>query len=684
VKLKLLICKLSHVIAGTHLLTLRAVDGDLDDNGHVMYALQGTDPDDVITRRLFSVNATSGEVRLAETAMSLDRESVAMYRLAVVAHDLGVPRLTSSSVINVEVLDVNDNDPQIAVSTLTADSQCHVSESADVGTFVALVSVSDADVGDNGNTWCQLEPGLHFQLVELQRSAKFKIVTRALLDRETRDEYHLNITCSDRGQPPRVAVSEVIVAVDDVNDNAPYFRIGEYHFVVTENNAVGHSVGQVTAEDRDVSDNARLDYVITGDLVSTVNFRVDVETGVVRAVTVLDHEAAPHGGFRFQVYARDHGSPSLTATTNVTVVVDDVNDVVPRFVDRSYTFVTPENQPKGSVVGQVRAVDPEVGQFGIVHYSLGASSEEFDIDVVTGTITTRRPLDRELFPVYRIVVVASNNDDDSLPRPHGTADVTVYVGDVNDHAPEIQLPAVSDAGKFPVYVSSGLSRGRRATRIIAHDADAGANASLTFYLRGDDTAFVVDPITGVVYVDTDLSGISQQMFVYRVLVIDKGVPPLSSSASLTIIVNSSIPVPPPSIDDYLVAGNVTANSSARPAAFLSSSNFIAVVTVAATTFVVVVILVTAIVYVVCRYRWQNNACHASTNRQVYKPNNGDALGNGSQENLSTADLSTPTANLSDNSKSTNNSFALLSTSGCSADRRNCGEFCSFGKADKVC
>ena len=673
----------SRVIAGTHLLTLRAVDGDLDDNGHVMYALQGTEPDDVITRRLFSVNATSGEVRLAETAISLDRESVAMYRLAVVAYDLGVPRLTTSSAINVEVLDINDNDPQIAVSTLTSDSHCHVSEIADVGTFVALVSVSDADLGDNGNTWCQLVPSVHFELVELQRSAKFKIVTRALLDRETRDEYQLNITCSDRGRPPRAAMSDVIVAVDDVNDNAPYFRSGEYHFVVTENNAIGQSIGHVYAEDRDVSDNARIDYVITGDLVSTVNFRVD-ETGVMRAAAVLDHETAPRGGFRFQVEARDNGSPSLTAGVNVTVVVADINDVVPRFIDRSYTFVTQENQSKGAVVGHVRAVDREVGEFGIVYYSLRASSEEFDIDVNTGTITTRKPLDRELVPVYRIVVEASNSNNDSLPRPSGTADVTVYIADVNDHVPEIELPAVSDAGKFPVYVSSALSRGRRATRIIAHDADAGANATLTFYLRGEDTAFIVNPSTGVVYVDTDLSGITQQTFVYRVLVIDHGVPPLSSSASLTLIVNSSIPVPPPSVDDYTLTGNGSANSSARTGSFLFSSNFIAVVTVCAVTLVLVVVLVTAIVYVVCRSRRQNNASSRSTNRQVYKPNNGDALGNGSQENLSTTDLSTATHNLADSSKSTNNSLALLSTSGCSADRRNFGEFCSFGKTDKVC
>jgi len=145
-------------------------------------------------------------------------------------------------------------------------------------------------------------------LVELQRSAKYKLVIgSAPLDRENQSEYRLNITCSDAGQSvPRSAVTSLVVTVTDVNDNAPHFRFrsnhSEYQFLVAENNAIGQSVGHVNAEDRDLGENARLDYVITGgDLVSTVNFRLDGESGELRAVAVLDHETAPRDGFHFQV-----------------------------------------------------------------------------------------------------------------------------------------------------------------------------------------------------------------------------------------------------------------------------------------------------------------------------------------------------------------------------------------------
>ena len=581
-------------VAGTSLLTVRAVDGDLADNGHVTYSLAGTDPDDVIARRLFAVNSTTGEVQLGETAAALDREATAGYRLTVVARDLGVPPLSASATVDVAVWDVNDNAPRVAVSTLTPGDRPHVAEAAGAGTFVALVSVSDADAGDNGATSCRLEPdATPFDLVELQRSAKYKIVTRAPLDRETAPEHRVNVTCRDHGRPPLVTAHPVTVAVADINDNPPYFVRDEYEFSVPENNAVGQTLGRVVAADRDAGDNARLEYVVVvGALASTVNFRVDAETGEVRAAAVLDHEAAPPDGYRFTVEARDRGAPALSAAVNVTVTVGDVNDVAPRFVDRAYTFVTAENQPRGSVVGRVRAVDPERGAFGVVRYSLqsAAAAASFDIDAVTGDITTRRLLDRELFPVHRLVAVASNPN--ASARLSGSADVTVYVSDVNDHAPVVQLPSVGDAGRFPVYVSSGLRRGRRATRIVAHDADAGDNAQLTFHLRGDDDAFRVDRRTGVVYVQRDLSSITHQTFIYRVTVVDRGVPPRSSSASLTIVVNSSIAVPPPSVDD--LRGNGTAgNSTGRRGAastLLSSANFIAVVAVAGATAVVVIIL----------------------------------------------------------------------------------------------
>ena len=51
-----------------------------------------------------------GEIR---TVLSLDREEADLYHLEVEAVDGGVPRLTSTAMLEVRVLDENDNAPEV-------------------------------------------------------------------------------------------------------------------------------------------------------------------------------------------------------------------------------------------------------------------------------------------------------------------------------------------------------------------------------------------------------------------------------------------------------------------------------------------------------------------------------------------------------------------------------------------
>ncbi len=98
---------------------VHAQDADAGVNRKVRYALaaQGTP---------FSVDAESG---LVSVAAPLDRETVAVYNLSVVAVDLGAPALTSAANVSVRVLDVNDNPPEFERHTYFAD----VDEDAPIG-----------------------------------------------------------------------------------------------------------------------------------------------------------------------------------------------------------------------------------------------------------------------------------------------------------------------------------------------------------------------------------------------------------------------------------------------------------------------------------------------------------------------------------------------------------------------
>jgi len=70
--------------------------------------------------------------------------------------------------VTIVVQDVNDNDPNIIVNVLTASGLAEVRENVDeAGTFVAHLSVHDADSGDYGRVGCQLnDDGAHLFRLE--------------------------------------------------------------------------------------------------------------------------------------------------------------------------------------------------------------------------------------------------------------------------------------------------------------------------------------------------------------------------------------------------------------------------------------------------------------------------------------------------------------------------------------
>jgi len=122
-----------------------------------------------------------------------------------------------------------------------------VSEDAEVGSFVAYMSASDADAGANGHVDCALggSDAETFSLVQKYPS-EYQIVTAAALDRERTSEYTLLVKCWDGGSPvSRITEQSFRLIVSDTNDNAPAFSQQTYRGSLAENNFVGLSVLQV-------------------------------------------------------------------------------------------------------------------------------------------------------------------------------------------------------------------------------------------------------------------------------------------------------------------------------------------------------------------------------------------------------------------------------------------------------
>ncbi|KAM7389747.1 hypothetical protein PAMP_023705 [Pampus punctatissimus] len=201
----------------------------------------------------FDLNSRTGKLTVKG---GLDFEEKQIYEIKVLAADKGAVSLSTHCNVVVRVEDVNDNQPEIDITSLSS----RIPEDAAPGTVVALVGVTDLDSGVNGQVVCSVPGHLPFDLKPSPDGQSYSLVTKDNLDKETTHMYNITITAKDLGTPPLSSMKVIQVDVLDVNDNSPSFTESPYNFYVFENNKPGTSIFSVSAADVDGDENAAVTY----------------------------------------------------------------------------------------------------------------------------------------------------------------------------------------------------------------------------------------------------------------------------------------------------------------------------------------------------------------------------------------------------------------------------------------
>ncbi|XP_069628835.1 protocadherin gamma-B5-like isoform X9 [Haliaeetus albicilla] len=249
------------------------------------------------------VDAESGTIRLQE---ALDFEDTRGYTLLVEARDGG--GLVAHCKVEVEVLDVNDNAPEITMLSVSSP----VPEDAPAGTVVALLNVNDPDSGENGQVSCELSGEAPLSIVA-SSGGSYKVVTASALDREQAAEHRVAVVARDRGSPALSSRAALVLEVSDVNDNAPVFEEAAYSAYVAENNAAGAPVLRVRARDADAGANGRVSYWLAGGSAGAAPYvSVEARSGTVYAQRSFDYEQCRE--FAVAVRAQDGGAPARSST----------------------------------------------------------------------------------------------------------------------------------------------------------------------------------------------------------------------------------------------------------------------------------------------------------------------------------------------------------------------------------
>ncbi|XP_017728396.1 PREDICTED: protocadherin gamma-B7 isoform X11 [Rhinopithecus bieti] len=375
---------------GTSILRVKATDQDEGINSEITYSFLGVADK---AQHVFSLDYATGNIL---TQQPLDFEEVERYTMNVEAKDRG--SLSTRCKVIIEVLDENDNSPEIIITSLSDQ----IMEDSPPGVVVALFKTRDRDSGENGEVRCSLSRGVPFK-IHSSSNNYYKLVTDGALDREQTPEYNVTIAATDRGKPPLSSSKTITLHITDVNDNAPVFGQSAYLVHVPENNQPGASIAQVSASDPDFGPNGRVSYsLVASDLESrTLSSYVSVsaQNGVVFAQRAFDHEQLR--AFELTLQACDQGSPALSANVSLRVLVGDRNDNAPRVLypalgpDGSALFDTvPRAVQPGYLVTKVVAVDADSGHNAWLSYHVVHASEPglFSLGLRTGEVRMARAL----------------------------------------------------------------------------------------------------------------------------------------------------------------------------------------------------------------------------------------------------------------------------------------------------
>ncbi|GCC29853.1 protocadherin-10-like [Chiloscyllium punctatum] len=420
---------------GTLVVELNAVDSDEGTNAELTYSF--TSHASQKAREVFKLDPITGEIRVEG---ALDFEELAIYELDVETVDKGSYPMLGRAKVIVKLIDTNDNAPEIEVTSLSST----VSEDALPGTRIATISVRDADSSENGQTQCDVDMDVPFQL-QTTMSNNYKLVTSRTLDRETTPMYNISILARDRGSPPLATKKLLIVSVSDVNDNAPRFTQSSYNVFVMENNNPGASIFAVTASDADLDQNGEVSYLILKKQMKGGSpapyITINSKSGNINALLSFDYEKLKN--FEFKVQARDAGNPPLSSTAIVNVIILDQNDNAPIIVSpsawniSSAVKILSQSLYPGNLLTKVIATDADSGQNMRLSFKIIEATDPslLSIGLFTGEIKAVRGYKQYDSTMQRVVILVKDNGQPSLSStatvyfsimPNGTDKLSVH------------------------------------------------------------------------------------------------------------------------------------------------------------------------------------------------------------------------------------------------------------------
>ncbi|XP_052086465.1 protocadherin Fat 4-like [Mytilus californianus] len=503
---------------GTILHTFAGTDQDTGDYGTLRYYIA-----DNITYSEFLLDEYTGQLTVW-SALDYDTAPTE-YNLTVQVVDTGFNGSFSKADymwLFINLTDENDHTPTFSQNVYTFTIQ----ENTTSGSLIGSVVASDEDSGSNGEQTYYIVSGDGASVFSVNETSG-EITTSSDIDYETKILYSIVMEAKDNGTSSLSSRCLVKIIITDINDNAPTFQPDNFAVNIAEDSVIGTSVTSMYAVDPDsaVSNNNVFTYNLISD-----TFTIDSATGMITTTTSLDTENIT--SYILNITAVDHGSPVLTGTATITVLIDDVNDNIP-IIYGDYMSVVSEDSGINTVIATINATDHDDGKNAELKYSIvsGNTDNDFKLDSGFGILQVAKTLDRERTSSYDLLI---NVTDGGSTLKSTTVNVTITIFDLNDNGPTFTSVT------FNFNTTEDAVVGLEVGTVTANDLDAGSNGEITYSLpifwSGLNSHFQINDTTGVISTAAVLDRETYDSYTILCKIADNGSPTFTNTVNISITI----------------------------------------------------------------------------------------------------------------------------------------------------
>ncbi|KAK5650009.1 hypothetical protein RI129_001038 [Pyrocoelia pectoralis] len=479
-----------------------------------------------------------------------DREFI----ITVTASDRGIPQRSTNASIRIKVQDADDLSPKFTKGVyrtklaefypLTGEKIHHRLK------FEPPIFAYDQDLAIDATIRYDILAGNDRHLFYLDHINGSLFLEREIdLEAEGSlpgNTFVLQIQASQVDDPLKFGVARVELEILDLNDNLPEFEVDRYNISIVENIPKGFSVLQIVARDPDQGDNSEFTYDIEE---KSGAFAIDPRTGwlTVKNHSVLDREK--YSNLVMTAFAREKTFSIITnkidfSSVPIEVTLLDINDNNPMFIPNNiYEFLSTTNRRVGEVIGQVQAVDPDLGRNGLVSYLIQKTTNTtnlFKIDIRTGQLFVNSP--HLVEGNHTLLVEASDQPLNPSERRSSVAVVTIKIytknesttKTSNDYPEFLGIPYEFWVG-FKVAVGTSIGQ----IRVLA-STDTKRNMFDLLHSYKEGVPFAVEEKLGTITVIDNLNKYNRTVYDFEAIFISEG--------GISIVTNVTIHVVHPDSD----------------------------------------------------------------------------------------------------------------------------------------